>query len=50
MDQLNRLMYAKAIGQEIENARPPMTIGILAKWGSGKTQLLKQIKGKLYSV
>lgn len=48
-DRLNRLLYAKAIAQEIENIQPPMTIGILAKWGSGKTQLLMQIKGWMYN-
>lgn len=48
-DQLNRLMYARAIAQEIQGEQPPMTIGLLSKWGFGNSLLLQQIKGKLHS-
>jgi len=43
---LNYSVYSNAIAQRIEEATPPITIGIYARWGGGKSHLLKHIRGK----
>lgn len=46
LDHLNRSIFANAIAHKIEECDPPITIGVFGKWGSGKSQLLLQIRGK----
>lgn len=48
-DQLDYSLYAKAIAEFIhsKNTNPPLTIGILAPWGQGKTTLMRLIEHKL---
>jgi hypothetical protein len=45
-DRLNYSLYANAIAEFIrhEDTQPPLTIGILAPWGQGKTTLMKLIQ------
>ena len=44
MDYLGRVVYAKALAQQIERIKTPVTIGVFARWGTGKSFLLKQVK------
>ncbi len=48
-DLLNYELYASAIVAFInhKNTRPPLTIGIMAPWGKGKTSLMRFIQRKL---
>jgi hypothetical protein len=48
-DLLNYQLYAESIAQFIKSksTSPPLTIGILAPWGKGKTTLMKFIQKKL---
>ncbi len=43
-DRLNFTDYRKIIGDVIQNADTPLTIGIFGPWGSGKTSLLRMLK------
>lgn len=49
-DQLNYSLYAKAIAEFIyhSDTHPPLTIGVLAPWGQGKTTLMNLIRFHLY--
>lgn len=46
VDYLEASIYANAIAESIHDARTSITIGIYAKWGSGKSFLLKHIESK----
>jgi KAP family P-loop domain len=48
-DQLEYALYADAIASFIrdERTRAPLTIGIKAPWGAGKTSLMKMIRKRL---
>nr|MBX2821691.1 TIR domain-containing protein [Rhodothermaceae bacterium] len=48
-DRLGYSLYAKAIGEFIhhKSTSPPLTIGIYAPWGQGKTTLMRLIELKL---
>lgn len=48
-DRLGYSLYAKAIAEFIHhrNTNPPLTIGIYAPWGQGKTTLMRLIEIKL---
>ena len=48
-DALGRELYAKAIAEFIyhKNTSPPLTVGILAPWGQGKTSLMRLIEKQL---
>ncbi|CAK8684873.1 unnamed protein product [Clavelina lepadiformis] len=43
VDHLGHVVYAEALVRQIERIETPMTIGIFAKWGSGKSFLMKQV-------
>jgi hypothetical protein len=49
-DQLNYSLYAKALAEFIyhEDTNPPLTTGILAPWGHGKTTLMRQVQYQLW--
>jgi hypothetical protein len=49
MDALDYELYAKAIQEflTLEETAPPLTIGIMAPWGKGKTTLMRFIEKKL---
>ena len=46
VDRLGHDVYAKALANQIEIIKPPLTIGLFARWGSGKSFLLQQIQSK----
>lgn len=48
-DRLDYTVYADAVAQPIlgEKWKPPLTIGIQAQWGQGKTSLMKMIQQRL---
>jgi hypothetical protein len=48
-DQLGYASYADAIAEFIqhEDTRPPLTIGIKAPWGAGKTSLMRMVQDRL---
>jgi KAP family P-loop domain len=48
-DQLGYASYAEAIAEFIqhEDTRPPLTIGIKAPWGAGKTSLMRMVQDRL---
>ncbi len=48
-DRLGYASYADAIAEFIchEETRPPLTIGIKAPWGAGKTSLMRMIQARL---
>jgi phosphoesterase family protein/KAP-like P-loop domain-containing protein len=48
-DRLGREIYVNGIAQFIQHAdtRPPLTIGISAPWGAGKTSLMRMIREKI---
>lgn len=37
-------MYAKAIGETVKSTTPPMCVGIIGTWGSGKSFLIELLK------
>jgi hypothetical protein len=49
LDQLSYLPYAEAIAEFIRHraTRPPLTIGLKAQWGAGKTSLMRMIRQEL---
>ncbi len=49
-DQLGYSLYAKAMAEFIRHKQtdPPLTIGILAPWGQGKTTLMRMIEDKIH--
>src|SRR5262249_35065305 len=51
-DLLNYNSYARSISQFINhrNTRPPLTVGILAPWGKGKTTLMRLIQKNLKDI
>lgn len=51
-DLLNYNSYARSIARFIThpNTRPPLTVGILAPWGKGKTTLMKLIEKNLKEI
>lgn len=51
-DLLNYELYASAIVAFInhKNTAPPLTIGIMAPWGKGKTSLMRFIQKKLQAI
>uniref|UniRef100_H2XXI1 KAP NTPase domain-containing protein n=1 Tax=Ciona intestinalis TaxID=7719 RepID=H2XXI1_CIOIN len=49
VDYLQHTVYAQALAQQIKLSTCPVTIAIFAKWGSGKSFLLKQIESLLRS-
>jgi len=51
-DLLNHGSYARAISRFIthRNTTPPLTVGILAPWGKGKTSLMKLIQKNLKEI
>ena len=51
-DLLNYNSYARAISQFIahRNTTPPLTIGVLAPWGKGKTTLMRFIQKNLKEI
>jgi hypothetical protein len=48
-DQLGYAAYADAIAEFLqhEDTRPPLTIGIKAPWGAGKTSLMRMVQDRL---
>jgi hypothetical protein len=48
-DQLGYASYADAIAEFIQHpdTRPPLTIGIKAPWGAGKTSLMRMVQDRL---
>jgi phosphoesterase family protein/KAP-like P-loop domain-containing protein len=48
-DRLGRDIYVDGIAQFIQHAdtRPPLTIGVSAPWGAGKTSLMRMIREKI---
>ncbi|GAA5191530.1 hypothetical protein GCM10023322_49070 [Rugosimonospora acidiphila] len=48
-DELDYAPYATAIAEFIqhEDTRPPLTIGVKAPWGAGKTSLMRMIQDRL---
>ena len=46
-DCLDRSIYAQALSHLVSEVDPPLTIGIFARWGGGKTHLMNRIKGKV---
>lgn len=48
-DQLGYSLYAKAMAEFIrhKNTDPPLTIGILAPWGQGKTTLMRMLEDQI---
>ena len=49
-DHLGHVVYAEAIAGRIKNIQAPVTIGLFARWGSGKSFLLKHIQSKIVAV
>jgi len=47
VDYLGYTVYAEALAQTIECVKTPVTVGIFARWGSGKSFLVKQVCSKL---
>ncbi|XP_076817265.1 uncharacterized protein LOC143462849 isoform X2 [Clavelina lepadiformis] len=47
VDYLGNYIYAEALAKRIKHVSTPITIGIFARWGSGKSFLMKFVKGLL---
>ena len=47
VDRLGYKAYAKAIGVTIDSADPPMCVGIIGCWGSGKSFVFELVKKEL---
>jgi hypothetical protein len=47
VDRLGYKAYAQAIGVTIDSADPPMCVGIIGCWGSGKSFVLELVKKDL---
>jgi len=47
VDRLGYKAYAKAIGVTIDSANPPMCVGIIGCWGSGKSFVFELVKKEL---
>ena len=45
-DYLGTSVYAEALARRILVVPTPITIGIFARWGSGKSFLLRNVKSK----
>ena len=46
VDHLGHDVYAEALANQIEIIKPPLTIGLFARWGSGKSFLLQHVQSK----
>lgn len=46
IDHLGTAVYAKALADQIQHIETPVTFGIFARWGTGKSFLLKHIQSK----
>ncbi|XP_078492068.1 uncharacterized protein LOC100180590 [Ciona intestinalis] len=47
VDYLGHSVYAEALAQRIQSVNTPITIGLFARWGSGKSFLVKHVKDYL---
>jgi Cdc6-like AAA superfamily ATPase len=43
-DRLNRKVYAEYLAELARTETPPLVIGILGEWGTGKTSMLMQVR------
>lgn len=48
-DTLDRLKYAKSFAHLCQTADTPLTVGMYASWGAGKTSLMKLVQNELDS-
>ena len=44
VDYLGHVVYAEALADQIKKIKTPVTIGLFARWGSGKSFLLKHVQ------
>ena len=47
-DYLGTTVYAEALARRILNVPTPLTIGVFARWGSGKSFLLNKVEGLFF--
>ena len=46
VDHLGHEVYAEALVKQIKRIKTPITIGIFARWGSGKSSLMRHVQCK----
>ena len=48
IDRLGHVVYAQALADNILKVEPPVTFGLFARWGSGKSFLIRHIQSMLF--
>ena len=49
IDRLGHVVYAEALADNILKVEPPVTFGLFARWGSGKSFLIRHIQSMFFN-